>query len=135
MKTLKEIAGIYKTETVKAIQQGPTRAVKTGNLYSSVSNANTPQSIIKKEKGNRKGSEKISLVMNISPQAADYGKYVHNGTYKMKARPYAKVAAASPLLRKAIDDFMNERNEKELETFFEGFGKKWEQAGPEFTAS
>lgn len=135
IKTLQEIAGIYKTETIKAIQQGPTRAVKTGNLYRSVAGSNTAQSIIKRERGSRKGEEKTSFVMNISPAGAPYGKFVHNGTYKMKARPYAKVGAASPLLQKAINEFMNGKTQETLDTFFTEFGKKWEKAGPNFTTS
>lgn len=135
IKTLQEVAGIYKTETVKAIQQGPTRAFKTGNLYRSVAGSNTAQSIIRKERGVRKGQEKISFVMNISPQGAPYGEFVHNGTYKMEARPYAKVAAASPLLKKSIDEFMAGKSAETLDIFFAGLDKKWNNAGPEFSTS
>jgi len=125
MKTLNDIAGIYKTQTIKAIQEGPTRAVKSGNLYRSVNQSNKPQSMWVKQKGPRKGEEKISFRINVSPSGAPYGKFVHGGTRYMKARPYAKVGAASPEFKKALDEFMNGQSAKTLDGIFAEIDRKW----------
>lgn len=126
MKTLKDIAGIYKSETIKAIRQGPTKAFKTGNLYRSVDQSNKASNMVRKQKGPRKGENKYTLVINIAPSGAPYGKFVHEGTVKMQPpRPYAKVGASSPTLKKAIDEFMNEQSEITLDGIFADIGKKW----------
>mgnify|MGYP003136808271 FL=1 len=125
MKTLKDIAGIYKSETIKAIRQGPTKAFKTGNLYRNVDQSNKASSMVIKQKGPRKGEQKYSFKINVSPQGAPYGKFVHGGTSKMRARPYAKVGASSPLFKKAMDEFMNGQSEITLDGIFAEIDKKW----------
>jgi hypothetical protein len=100
MKTLKDVAGLYKTLAQTYMVNGPWKpAYKTGNLYRQVGDYNTATQMIAEEKG------KYTLSLTYAPPAATYGKYVENGTYKMEARPFAQYAADSSELAQAIDEF------------------------------
>jgi hypothetical protein len=100
MKTLKDVAGLYKTLAQTYMINGPWRpAYKTGNLYRQVGDYNTATQMIAEEQG------KYTLALTYAPPAATYGKYVQNGTWKMEARPFAEYAANSTELAQAIDEF------------------------------
>ena len=100
MKTLKDVAGLYKTLAQTYMVNGPWRpAYKTGNLYRQVGDYNTATQMIAEEKG------KYTLALTYAPPAATYGKYVQNGTWKMEARPFAEYAANSTELAQAINEF------------------------------
>jgi hypothetical protein len=100
MKTLKDVAGLYKTLAQTYMINGPWRpAYKTGNLYRQVGDYNTATQMIAEEQG------KYTLSLTYAPPAATYGKFVENGTYKMEARPFAQTAANSMELAQAIDEF------------------------------
>jgi hypothetical protein len=100
MKTLKDVAGLYKTLAQTYMINGPWRpAYKTGNLYRQVGDYNTATQMIAEEQG------KYTLALTYAPPAATYGKFVENGTYKMEARPFAQTAANSMELAQAIDEF------------------------------
>ena len=101
MKTLKDVAGLYKTLAQTYMVNGPWKpAYKTGNLYKQVGDYNDAQQMIQQDNGIYR------LVLDYAPPSAYYGRYVENGTYKMKARPFAQYAAQSDALRAAIDEFM-----------------------------
>ena len=100
MKTLKDVAGLYKTLAQTYMINGPWRpAYKTGNLYRQVGDYNTATQMIAEEQG------KYTLALTYAPPAATYGKYVQNGTWKMEARPFAEYAANSTELAQAINEF------------------------------
>jgi hypothetical protein len=100
MKTLKDVAGLYKTLAQTYMINGPWRpAYKTGNLYRQVGDYNTATQMIAEEQG------KYTLSLTYAPPAATYGKFVENGTWKMEARPFAQTAANSMELAQAIDEF------------------------------
>lgn len=101
MKTLKDLAGLYKTLAQTNLTTGPTKAYKTGNLYTQVSQRNTADNMVSQLS---KGTYVISL--NYAPDGAEYGKFVEEGTYKMEARPFAENAANSPEMKLAVDEFM-----------------------------
>jgi hypothetical protein len=101
MKTLKDVAGLYKTLAQTYMINGPWKpAYKTGNLYRQVGDYNSATQMIRQDKG------LYTLVLDYAPPAAYYGRYVQNGTYKMEARPFAQYAANSDALKLAIDEFM-----------------------------
>jgi hypothetical protein len=101
MKTLKDVAGLYKTLAQTYMVTGPWKpAYKTGNLYKQVGDYNDAQQMIQQDNGVYK------LVLDYAPPSAYYGRYVENGTYKMTARPFAQYAANSDALKAAIDEFM-----------------------------
>ena len=101
MKTLKDVAGLYKTLAQTYMVNGPWRpAYKTGNLYRQVGDYNDAQQMIQQDNGVYK------LVLDYAPPSAYYGRFVERGTYKMTARPFAQYAAQSDALKAAIDEFM-----------------------------
>ena len=125
MKTLKDLAGVYKKSVSDAIQSGPTRAYKTGNLFRSFNqdSRNTADNIGFQEK------DTYIFRVIIGPQNAEYGSYVHSGTRYMNARPFAEAGAKSPEFKSALDEFMNEKVSDKLEQEFLKICKDFKKAG------
>ena len=132
MKTLKDVAGLYKSKVLENIQSGPNRAYKTGNLYNRIDSSNQAASMVKVQK---KGKEidDVTFTINISPNGAQYGQYVHNGTYKMKARPFAKSAAQDTEFQNVMNEFMNGYVGDRLQDWSDNISKDFKKAG--FTIS
>ena len=124
MKTLKDIAGLYKTLAEANLVSGPTRAYKTGNLLNQVSSRNNANSMISTPS---KGVYVISL--NYSPEGATYGKFVEEGTRYMDARPFAENAANSPELKRAIDNFVMGKVDELLVEWQSKMNNKMSNAG------
>jgi hypothetical protein len=131
MKTLKDVAKIYKDKALTAInpgvpynkyKTGSSKAYKTGKMYKDVASRNRIQTMFQKDK---KG--KITFTFNFSQP--DYAKYVHDGTRYMKARPFAKLAAQSPEFIKAKDELVGEEAKLVLDSIFEELGTMWESGG------
>ena len=131
MKTLKDVAKIYKDKALTAInpgvpynkyKTGSSKAYKTGKMYKDVASRNRIQTMFQKDK---KG--KITFTFNFSQP--DYAKYVHDGTRYMKARPFAKLAAESPEFIKAKDELVGEEAKLVLDGIFEELGTMWESGG------
>ena len=131
MKTLKDVAKIYKDKALTAInpgvpynkyKTGSSKAYKYGNMYKDVASRNRIQTMFQKDK---KG--KITFTFNFSQP--DYAKYVHDGTRYMKARPFAQIAALSPEFIKAKDELVGEEAKLVLDSIFEELGTMWESGG------
>ena len=103
MKTLKDVAGIYKQSVSTAIQSGPTKAYKTGHLYNKFNSdgRNSADSI-----GFAEGTKFIFRVV-VGPDGAEYGSYVNSGTRYMHARPFGEAGANSPQFKTTLNEFMN----------------------------
>ena len=95
MKTLQDVAKSFKKAAGKAIypgmpysgyKTGTSKAFKTGNLLSKFvsSPLNAPNTIGKKIING------YQFILQVGPQGAEYGTYVHYGTSKMSKRPYAE---------------------------------------------
>jgi hypothetical protein len=111
MKTLKDVAGLFKTLAQSYMINGPWRpAYKTGNLYRTVGDYNSASQMIKEEEG------KYTLVLNYAPPGAEYGKFVEEGTRYMEARPFAQYAAQDSTLKSLIEEFITGKLEKEAES-------------------
>jgi len=137
MKTLKDVAKIYKDKALTAInpgvpynkyKTGSSKAYKTGKMYKDVASRNRIQTMFQKDK---KG--KITFTFNFSQP--DYAKYVHDGTRYMKARPFAKLAALSPEFIKAKDELVGEEAKLVLDSIFEELGTMWENGGDNLSVS
>ena len=137
MKTLKDVAKIYKDKALTAInpgvpynkyKTGSSKAYKTGKMYKDVASRNRIQTMFQKDK---KG--KITFTFNFSQP--DYAKYVHDGTRYMEARPFAKIAAQSPEFIKAKDEMVGEEAKLVLDSIFEELGTMWESGGDNLSVS
>lgn len=134
MKTLEEVAKKYKQTVAQAIypgfpykgyrKTGSSRAYKTGNLLSKFVSANSDNKSI-----GRKIVNGFEFTLNIAPQGAEYGRFVHNGTWKMDARPFAEIGFDSPIFRKTLDDFMVEQVGEIVEKEFEQINDAFAKAG------
>ena len=127
MKTFKDIAGLYKTLVQTNLTSGPTRAYKTGNLYNRISSYNKSENMVVEEKNGK--SKKYIITINIAPDGAVYGKYVHDGTYKMMARPFAELAASDPQMKKAVDELVNQEVQLTLDVVNKQMNEKFRKAG------
>lgn len=127
MKTLKDIAGLYKSLVQTKLTSGPTRAYKTGNLYNRISSYNKAENMVIEQKNGK--NKKYIITINIAPDGAVYGKYVHDGTYKMMARPFAEAAANDPQMRKAVDELVNTDIDVMLGVFNKEMNEKFRDAG------
>jgi len=101
MKELRDVAFVYKTLAQTYITNGPWKpAYRTGNLYNRIGSYNTPNNMIKQT-----GDDRYDVSLNFAPDGASYGFFVHQGTSKMVARPFAKLASEDATLKNAIDKF------------------------------
>lgn len=138
-KSLKDVAKVFQTKALQAInpgvpyksyKTGSSKAYKTGRLQSSIASTNTIDRMIGESK------DKFTFTFNLSPNGAPYGKYVHNGTYKMGKRPFAEIAAESPEFKKALDDYINTTVvEGKLDGYFEQINERMSKAGVKVTES
>lgn len=105
MKTLKDLAGLYRTLAQTYMVAGPWRPVyKTGNLYKTIGDYNTINRMIRED-----AEGKYTLVLNFAPPGATYGYFAETGTgthSRIGPRPFAKMAAGDNQLKVAINEFM-----------------------------
>lgn len=112
MRTLNDVAKQITSLAQLNLTRGATKAYKTGNLYRNIGSYNTPNRVL----GNTKiGKQRkklqdvhygIELNLVYNPPEADYGKYVEEGTSKMKARPFAEEAMNDPSIIRMIDEYL-----------------------------
>lgn len=134
MKTLEEVAKKYKQTAAQAIYPGfpyngysktrSSKAFKTGNLLSKFVSANADNKAI-----GRKIVNGFEFVLTIAPDGAEYGRWVHNGTLKMEARPFAEIGFDSPMFRKTLDEFIETQFDEFIETEFDQLNDSFEKAG------
>jgi hypothetical protein len=134
-KSLKDVAKVYKDKSLQAInpgvpykqyKTGSSKAYKTGNLFSNIASSNRISNIFKKDKK----TDKIVFSFDVAPRGAEYGKYVHNGTWKMKKRPFAEIAAESPEFKAALDGYINTTVVAgKLDAFFSNIDEEMEKVG------
>ena len=139
MKTLKEVSKAYRKELGRAIypgvpyasytKTGSSKAFKTGNLLTQI--LKSPQNDINKI--GSKTKKGYQFVVDVSPSGAQYGRWVHYGTRKMKARPFAAIGANSKDFRTSIDGLMVGDMDGMVEELFTSFDNEMGKAG--FTIS
>ena len=135
MKTLKDVAKIYKENALRAInpglpyrkyKTGSSKAFKTGKLYKEVASRNRIQTMVTEDK-------RGNITFRLNFQLPDYAKYVHYGTKNMKARPFGQIAAQSPEFIKAKDEAMNTKSAEVLDDIFADLDKIWKAGGDNLT--
>lgn len=87
-RAIKKSGFILESESKKALTTGPTRAIRTGLLRS--------QNVVRE----------LSDIRAAVYPLVDYALYVHEGTFKMRARPWFQAAAkeAGPKIREAFEE-------------------------------
>lgn len=137
MKTLRDVAKVYKDKALQAInpgvpykgyKTGSSKAYKTGRLYKEIASRNRIATMVTEDK-------RGNITFRFSLQVPDYAKYVHYGTKKMKARPFAQIAATSPEFIKAKDEAMNEKSAEVLDDIFADLDKIWQAGGDNLSVS
>jgi HK97 gp10 family phage protein len=124
MKSLKDLAGLYKTLAQTNLTTGPTKAYKTGNLYNQIGSRNSADSMI-----STPSKGKFVLTLNYAPSDATYGKFVEEGTRYMDARPFAEKAANDPKLKLEINTFVNGKVDEILVEQMAKMTKEFRAAG------
>ena len=112
MKEFRQVAETFRTLAKTYMINRSKPAYKTGNLFNTVGSFNTTDKMLKStstKKGNKIKIEtpKVFITLDYAPTGAEYGKFVHDGTYKMKKRPFAEEAANDPLLKRQIHNAVN----------------------------
>lgn len=109
--SLEKIAQGYKSQALVYIYKGypgwKKAPYRTGNLFRQVDDYNAVRNMATYRPSRHKTKYElpaITVSLNYSPPAAGYGRYVHDGTYKMEARPFAELAAEGPDFRKGVDE-------------------------------
>lgn len=117
MREFREVAKVYKELSLLYMMNRSRPVYRTGNLYETISSYNTPNRMITQRKSRARTKFKLDLPsVNISLSFApnvkgvktgkntSYGKFVHDGTSKMPARPFAEEAANDKRLKITIDN-------------------------------
>jgi hypothetical protein len=141
MKTLQDVAKSFKKAAGKAIypgvpysgykKTGSSKAFKTGKLLSKfvTSPQNAPNQIGKKDP-NGLG---FTLILEVGPKDAEYGTYVHYGTYKMDNRPFAQLATNDSDFQNVLNEFLGEQIDEMITERMGEMDAGWKAAG--FTIS
>ena len=133
MKELKDLAKGYRKLAAEAIYPGlpyskykrapksplpenpngqGSRAFSTGNLLTKFISSpyNSLDNIA------RKTDKGYELVLEVGPDGADYGRYVHYGTVKMDRRPFAEVAADDTATKGRFGNLLDTFMESTMDT-------------------
>ncbi len=137
MKTLKDVAKVYKDQALKAInpgvpynkyKTGSSKAFKTGRIFKEVASRNRIQTMVTEDRSG-------NIVFKFDFQLPDYAKYVQYGTRNMKARPFAQIAAQSPEFIKAKDEAIGMKANELMDDIFSDLNKIWESGGDNLKVS
>jgi len=137
MKTLKDVAKVYKDQALKAInpgvpyrgyKTGSSKAFKTGRMYKEVASRNRIQTMVTEDRSG-------NIVFKFDFQLPDYARYVQYGTKNIKARPFAQIAAQSPEFIKAKDEAIGMKANELMDDIFSDLNKIWESGGDNLKVS
>jgi hypothetical protein len=134
MKTLQDVAKHYKKSAAQAIYPGfpyspyqktrSSRAFKTGNLLTQFVRANADDTTI-----SRKIVNGYEFTLNVAPPGAEYGSYVHFGTSKMQARPFAEIGAEDKKFRDVLNEFIQQEVGTMLQNEVDVITQNFQRAG------
>lgn len=135
MKTMEDVAKSFKKAAGEAIypgvpysgypKTGKSKAFKTGNLLTKfVASPNNKPNVI-----GRKIVNGYEFVLDVNPQGADYGQYVHYGTKKMDGRPFGEIGASSQKFRTELDLFLIDKVDEMMEGVLDEIGDRFKKSG------
>jgi hypothetical protein len=134
MKTLQDVAKQYKKSAAQAIYPGfpyspyqktrSSRAFKTGNLLTQFVRANADDTTI-----SRKIVNGYEFTLNVAPTGAEYGRFVHFGTSKMQARPFAEIGAEDKKFRDVLEEFIQQEVGEMLQNEVDVITQNFQRAG------
>lgn len=134
MKTLQDVAKQYKKSAAQAIYPGfpyaayqktrSSKAFKTGNLLTQFVRNNADDNAIA-----RKIVNGYEFTLNVAPQGAEYGRFVHFGTTKMQARPFAEIGAEDSKFRDVLNEFIQQEVGTMLQNEVDVIGQNFQRAG------
>ena len=136
-KSLNDLAIKYRDSALDAINPGvpyskyktkTSKAYKTGNLYNRVAQSNTPQTMVKPF-----GEDGFQIVLNVAPNGADYGSYVHYGTKNMKKRPFGQLGLENPEFAQLFEKVVGEKVDEKVEEYMDTIDDQFKKSG--FTVS
>jgi hypothetical protein len=134
MKTLKDVGKVYRKEIGRAIYPGvpyskyktrTSRAFKTGNLLTQI--LKSPQNDIGRIGSKVKGG--YQFIVRVAPDGAEYGRWVHYGTRRMGARPFAEIAIESKPFRDALNELLLDDMDGMVQPLFDAFDNELGKAG------
>jgi hypothetical protein len=160
MKTLKDLAKVYRKSAAEAIYPGlpwdnyepkkkrklksgrvidnpnwikwnklpkgqKSRAFDEGNLLTKF--ITSPQNAI--DNIASKIGNGYQIVVNVAPEGAEYGRWVHFGTTRMLKRPFAEIATNEPKFVNALNEFMEGESDKMVEGEIEQLDDMFNKAG------
>lgn len=134
MKTLQDVAKQYKKSAAQAIYPGfpypayqktrSSKAFKTGNLLTQFVRNNADDNAIA-----RKIVNGYEFTLNVAPQGAEYGRFVHFGTTKMQARPFAEIGAEDSKFRDVLNEFIQQEVGTMLQNEVDVISQNFQRAG------
>ena len=139
MKTIQDVAKQFRKSAGNAIYPGvsyngyktlSSKAFATGNLLSKFvsSPKNQPNQIVQNFFEGKNGIS-YTLVLDIAPQGAEYGQYVHYGTSKMNARPYAELATEDSLFIKTLNEYLGNEIDEVVDGYMGQMDSDFKKAG------
>jgi hypothetical protein len=100
MATLEQVAKSLRDLSQRNVRSGINKAYKTGNLFRKIGSENPVGRMIRETKTS------AEIVLDYGPRGALYGRYVHDGTWKMKKRPFALQAYDDPNFQRILDKYI-----------------------------
>jgi len=134
MATLEDVAKTWKKKSAQAIYPGldsplakfkgrrtiknfkQSTAFKTGNLLSQFVRKNADAAILA-TKIVSNNYFRYEFVLDIAPDGAKYGEYVHNGTSKMGERPFARIGAQQQEVKDVIKQFLDAQAAEQVQKY------------------
>lgn len=102
MATIEQVAKSLRDISQRNVRSGVNKAYKSGNLFRKIGSENPVGRMIRETKTS------AEIVLDYAPRGALYGRYVHDGTKKMKARPFALAAYDDPSYQRLLDNYIQE---------------------------
>jgi hypothetical protein len=98
--TLQQVAKSLRDLSQRNVRTGINKAYKSGNLFRKIGSENPVNRMARETKTS------AEIVLDYAPKGAFYGRFVHDGTVKMKARPFALAAYDNPNFQRILDKYI-----------------------------